>query len=297
MLAMSFGSTDPSAPVLGMFGGVHGLERIGSQVVLSLMRSFSELMLWDEIVKHALTKIRIVFLPMINPWGFYNFTRCNPNGVDLMRNAPVDSPETSKYFLPGGHKISSKLPWYRGLELEPESLAVLNFCKESFFKSDCVVTIDCHSGFGVQDQLWFPYAKTKKPFHHLPEAFALFNNFRTTFPHHFYKIEPQAYTTHGDLWDYIYDQYVEQHKGVYIPLCLEMGSYMWVRKNPFQFFYSLGHYNPIKPHRQKRVLRRHLTLFDFLIRSLIVSGKWSNPSAEQRFKYLTHAMELWYADK
>lgn len=296
LVAMSFGSKDPQAPVLGLFGGVHGLERIGTQVVLALMNSFSELLLWDEFVQQAMSKIRICFLPLINPWGFYNFSRSNPNGVDLMRNAPVESLETSKYFLPGGQSLSPKLPWYRGshTKLESETQAVVDFCKNMFFQSQCVVTVDCHSGFGMQDQLWFPYAKTKTPFHHLPEAYSLFRNFKRTYPNHFYKIEPQAYTTHGDLWDYIYDLFLLEKKGVYIPLCLEMGSYLWVRKNPLQFFTSLGHYNPIKPHRQKRVLRRHLTFFDFLVRSLVAHNKWAYPNPEQRQKYQVHAKELWY---
>lgn len=33
------GSADPLAPAVGFFGGIHGLERIGSQLVLSYMQS------------------------------------------------------------------------------------------------------------------------------------------------------------------------------------------------------------------------------------------------------------------
>lgn len=296
ILGMAFGSQDPRAPTLGLFGGVHGLERIGSQVVLALMKSFSELALWDEVVKHSLSKMRLFFVPIVNPFGILHRTRCNPNGVDLMRNAPVESADTPKYFLMGGQTLSSKLPWYRGTgRLEPESQAILDACKQQFFQSKCAITIDCHSGFGFQDQLWFPYAKTLEPFYHLPEMYSLFSNFQRTYPHHFYKIEPQAYTTHGDMWDYIYDLYRDGNKGTYLPLCLEMGSWLWVRKNPFQLFYSLGHYNPIKPHRQKRVLRRHTTLFDFLMRSLVAHSTWAENNSEQRQKFASRAQELWYA--
>src|SRR5262249_23160047 len=75
LVAMSFGSQDPTAPTLCLVGGVHGLERIGSQVVLALMQSFSELVLWDEMIQHALSKIRICFFPLVNPIGILERTR------------------------------------------------------------------------------------------------------------------------------------------------------------------------------------------------------------------------------
>ncbi len=293
---MSFGSKAPDAPVLGLFGGVHGLERIGAQVVLSLLKSFSELMLWDESTQRALEKIRIVFFPMINPIGILNKTRCNPQGIDLMRNAPVDA-EGETNFLLGGHRISEKLPWYRGPgPLAPEAEALVRFCEQQFFSSPAVITMDFHSGFGVQDQIWFPYAKTSKPFPDLAAMAALAENFERTHPHHFYRIEPQAlnYTTHGDLWDYLYDTYRQKNPGTYLSLTLEMGSWMWVRKNPLQLFSSLGPFNPIKPHRHKRILRRHMTLFDFLIRSTLSHQSWSGLNPEQRNKFQERAFEKWY---
>jgi hypothetical protein len=296
LVGMSFGSQAPEAPVLGLFGGVHGLERIGAQVVLSLMKSFSELLLWDETSQKALEKMRLVFFPLVNPIGILNKTRCNPQGIDLMRNAPVEA-EGKTSFLLGGHRISEKLPWYRGQgALAPESEAVLRFCQEQFFHSSSVITLDCHSGFGVQDQLWFPYAKSAKPFPDIAAMKALEENFERTHPHHFYKVEPQAlnYTTHGDLWDYIYDRYRATNPGTYLPLALEMGSWMWVRKNPLQLFSSLGPFNPIKPHRHKRILRRHRTLFDFLVRSTVSNRSWSDLNLEQKNKFQERAFEKWF---
>lgn len=297
LIAMSFGSQDPTAPVLGLFGGIHGLERIGSQVVLSLMKSFSELLLWDDITNQALNKIRIVFFPIINPFGVMHLKRSNPNGVDLMRNSPVEAEGRVPRLL-GGHRIGPWLPWFRGSgELETESKALIEFCQQQFFKSKTVINLDFHSGFGIQDQIWFPFAKSTSPFPHLPETYALLRNFERTYPHHFYKIEPQAvnYTTHGDLWDYIYDLYQKENPdGVYVPLCVEMGSWMWVKKNPLQLFSTLGPYNPIKPHRQKRILRRHMTLFDFMVRSTFSNHNWVTHNSEQRNRNLEQAKELWY---
>ncbi len=36
---ITLGSNDPNAPVLAFFGGVHGLEKIGSEVILSFMQT------------------------------------------------------------------------------------------------------------------------------------------------------------------------------------------------------------------------------------------------------------------
>jgi len=296
LVALSFGSQDPQAPVLGLFGGIHGLERIGSQVALSLLQSFTEMLLWDEMLQSSLQKIRILFFPMINPLGIMERTRSNPNGVDLMRNSPVEADLNATPFI-GGQRISPKIPWFRGTgKIEPEAQAVIDFCRKEFFQSQAVITVDFHSGFGLQDQIWFPYAKTSKPFPHLPELYALAQSFQRTHPHHFYKIEPQAlhYTTHGDLWDYIYDEFQRENSKPYLALALEMGSWMWVRKNPLQIFSSLGVFNPIKPHRQKRTLRRHMTLFDFLIRSTVSSTTWADLRPEQRNKFQERGLAQWY---
>jgi hypothetical protein len=277
LIALSFGSDKPEAPTLGLFGGVHGLERIGSQVVLTLMRSFSELLAWDHLTLESLKHIRILFFPMINPHGILNRKRANPSGVDLMRNAPVEADHQVTPLL-GGHKISSWLPWYRGEDLQAENLAVIEFCEKYLFSSRAAVTMDFHSGFGVQDRIWYPYAKSTEDFPHLQQTLDLFRAFDRTFPNHVYKIEPQSksYTTHGDLWDYLHQEYCKKNpEGIYLPLTLEMGSWNWVKKNPLQLLTSMGAFHPVKPHREKRILRRHLTLFDFLIRSLHSNSYWT----------------------
>ena len=302
LMAFSFGSRSPTAPVLGLVGGVHGLERIGAQVVLALLKSFSELILWDRMLQHTLQQVRVFFIPMVNPIGILKQTRSNPRGVDLMRNAPVHSGEKPT-FLVGGQSISNRLPWFRGdfhEQMELESAALIDYCKAQFFQSSHAITMDFHSGFGIVDRIWFPYAKSTRPFPHLAEAFALKNSFDRTYPNHIYRIEPQAknYTTHGDLWDYTYDQYLkEQPQGVYLPMALEMGSWLWVKKNPLQLFSTLGPFNPLKPHRQKRILRRHLTLFEFLLKSALAPETWAKLNPEQRLSLHSRALEVWYAKR
>ena len=301
LVALSFGNQDPQAPTLGLFGGVHGLERIGTQVVLAFMHSFSELILWDRLLQEALKQIRVVFFPMVNPLGIYNRTRANPQGVDLMRNAPIDCSDHPTYLV-GGHRLSPKIPWFRGFENQPmqvESEALVQFCKAQLFQSKRAVTLDFHSGFGSVDRIWFPFAKSRDPFPHLPEVHALKEAFERIHPHHFYKIEPQSknYTTHGDLWDYCYEQYYaikENRHSIFLPMAVEMGSWAWVKKNPTQVFSLLGPYNPMKPHRVKRILRRHNTLFDFMIRSLVSHEVWVPSQADLREKHRLRALELWY---
>ncbi|WP_128596456.1 M14 family zinc carboxypeptidase, partial [Paraburkholderia kirstenboschensis] len=89
----SIGSTDPQAPAIGFFGGIHGLERIGSQLVLDYMRALLARLEWDELLVRQLQSIRLIFVPIVNPGGMWAATRANPNGVDLMRNAPQNADE------------------------------------------------------------------------------------------------------------------------------------------------------------------------------------------------------------
>ena len=70
--------------------------------------------------------------------------------------------------------------------------------------------------------------------------------------------------THGDIWDYLYMQSLSQPQRTFLPLTLEMGSWLWVRKNPRQMLDFFGYFNPVIGHRHHRVLRQHLPLFEFL---------------------------------
>lgn len=305
LLSIVMGNEDPTAPVLGLFGGVHGLERIGSDVVISWIQTLTETIEWDEFFRDRLKKSRLVFLPIVNPVGIFETKRSNGNGIDLMRNSPVRA-DGDPAFLLGGHSISNRLPWYsppvRSIEeMEIESRVLCRVVEREMFQSKCAVTIDVHSGFGSVDRLWFPWAKSKAPPPHLEEITALKQLFDRSHPHHFYQIEPQSksYTTHGDLWDWLYERHLkvaETTGGFYMPYTLELGSWIWLKKNPRQLFSSLGAFNPIKPHRMKRILRRHLTLFDFLHRAVISSETWLKADEATRARLRRRAMDLWYSE-
>lgn len=98
---------------------------------------------------------------------------------------------------------------------------------------------------------------------------ALKNIFVQSHSHHRYIIEPQSlqYLAHGDLWDHLYLQALRHIDRVFLPLTLEMGSWLWVKKNPRQLFSRHGIFNPLIEHRQQRVLRQHQLLLDFLSRA------------------------------
>lgn len=298
------GTQDRTAPSLGIFGGVHGLERIGSEVAIAWMQTILEVMSWDRSLNERLEYSRLVFMPIVNPVGMFLMRRSNGNGVDLMRNSPVIAEEEPK-FLIGGHRYSSILPFYQGHtrdfdSMEIESKALCTVVERELFPSRASLSVDLHSGFGSVDRLWFPYAKSRKEPPHLLEIVALKRVFDRSYPNHFYRIEPQAaqYTTHGDLWDWLFDRQLEDApERLYIPWTLELGSWIWLKKNPRQIFSSLGAWNPVQPHRIQRILRRHLTLFDFLHRAVISPEPWTQLAENDRLQLLRRAKEQWYSNE
>ena len=303
LIAFRFGPEDPSLPSLALFGGVHGLERIGTQVVLAYLRTFVEMARWDRVTQDMLATTRLLAIPLVNPAGMYLRLRSNGNHVDLMRNAPVEAEGLAGWHWFGGQRITPRLPWYRGEEgspMEVEAQAVCDFVRREVFPARIALSIDAHSGYGAVDRLWFPYAKSRSPFPELPEALALKHLLDKTHPNHVYRVEPQSrqYLAHGDLWDYLYDGYrTAQPGGHYLPLTLEMGSWLWVRKNWIQAFSALGVFNPRIPHRLRRTLRRHLFLFDLFHRAVRSPEPWAYPDPSERERLERQGLELWYAGK
>ncbi len=295
--SVAVGNPAPSVPAIGFFGGVHGLERIGTLVVLSFLRSLLQRLAWDETLHWQLQRVRLLFMPLVNPAGMRDRTRCNAAGVDLMRNAPLDA-HGRVVPLAGGHRLSPRLPWYRGsagAPMEPESRALCAAVAQELLPHRFSMALDCHSGFGMRDRLWLPYAYTAAPMPHLPELHALLDLFSRSNPHHDYLIEPQSrrYLAHGDLWDYLHLQSLAQPAAIFLPLTLEMGSWRWARKNPLQLFSRLGLFNPLRDHRRRRALRRHLSWLDFLIRAAITHERWL-PDGPERERHLRTALQSWY---
>ncbi|MBC7428599.1 MAG: DUF2817 domain-containing protein [Bacteriovorax sp.] len=298
IFSFTIGSKNPEHPTLFMTGGVHGLERVGAQLAWSLLKTTIDRLVWDQSLQELFKNIRLVVVPLVNPVGYYKFKRSNGNDVDLMRNSPVISKEKIPFLL-GGQRISKRLAWYQGVKdiLEEENQALYAKFFQSCHKSKCILAIDFHSGFGMKDRIWFPYSYTREPFDHVAEINAFTSLFEETHPYHIYKIEPQSkgYLLNGDIWDYFF---LEMKKinpdAVFIPLTLEMGSWTWVRKNPWQLFSKQGIFNPMKVHRLKRTYRRHHLLYDFLLKALRSHSVWSDLDSNNKIKHLTSGMTRWY---
>jgi hypothetical protein len=279
---LCIGSEDRSHPTLGLFGGVHGLERIGSRVILAYLVSLLERLRWDTHARARFETVRIVSIPIVNPGGVAMYKRGNPRGVDLMRNAPVESLERNPFPF-GGQRLHPMIWYYRGEEgapMEPESRALTDFVQREMFGARAALALDFHSGFGLVDRLWYPYAKMTGGFPRKLEALNLTALLDATYPQNAYRVEPQSvnYTTHGDLWDWLFDLHLTRHGAagpVFIPWTLELGSWNWVKKNPGQLVTFSGAFNPTVPHRLRRVMRKHLTLIDFFLRAVHNPEAWA----------------------
>jgi hypothetical protein len=292
---VTLGSSDPGAPAVGFFGGVHGLERIGAEVVIAFLANLVARLRWDESLLRLLESLRMVFMPLVNPGGLARGTRANPAGVDLMRNAPVEAREPVPFLL-GGQRYSARLPWYRGpagAPMQPESAALCALVERELLARPFSLAIDCHSGFGLVDRLWFPFAHTSTPIDALPDVHALKELFDDAHPQHRYVFEPQSrqYLAHGDLWDHLVQR--ARPGATFVPMTLEMGSWTWVRKNPRQLLSRHGIFNPLIEHRRSRVLRRHLAWLDFVARAAASHARWQ-PLGAEREHHRSAALALWY---
>ncbi|WP_166254764.1 M14 family zinc carboxypeptidase [Marinobacter salicampi] len=297
---VDIGQADADRPALLIVGGVHGLERIGTQVVTAWMQTLANRLRWDSNLARLLEQVRIVVMPILNPGGMFLNQRCNPSGVDLMRNAPISAQDPSTFLL-GGQRLSPRLPWYMGKadqEMEPENLALKGVIDEVITGRPFCLSLDCHSGFGWQDQIWFPYAYRRRPMRRLESVFALKLLWEKVYPDHNYVMEPQSnhYLTHGDLWDYFYKRHNRQGEGTFIPLTLELGSWRWIRKRPRQLLKLEGLFNPLVPHRLQRVLRSHLLFLNFLLDATAHYNNWL-PADDQTQALRTAALLHWYPDQ
>ncbi|PSV42468.1 DUF2817 domain-containing protein [Photobacterium sp. GB-36] len=296
LYAIHLGTPDPNAPLMLFVGGVHGLERIGTQVLLSYLHTIIERMTWDTTLHHLLQQIQIVFIPLVNPVGMAKNYRSNGNHVDLMRNAPLNSQENTA-FLIGGHRLSPRIPWFRGnnsQQMELEAEALTRYVTDLTTSRPVTLSLDCHSGFGLKDRIWFPYAHSaKRAFPYIGDVYHLRHRFMTTYPNQNYIFEPQAlhYLCHGDLWDHITLQCLRQQQAI-LPLTLEMGSWRWIKKNPLQIRQALGIFNPMKPQRIQRVLQKHIVLMDFMINATANYPSWFNHADNPYYKQ--QALSRWY---
>ena len=89
LYAVEIGCTSANAPCLILTGAIHGVERIGSQIILVYLKSLLKRASWDKRLADTLDNLKILAVPVVNPWGVALKRRSNHNGVDLMRNSPL----------------------------------------------------------------------------------------------------------------------------------------------------------------------------------------------------------------
>ncbi len=63
---LAIGNPSPDVPAVGFFGGIHGLERIGTQVLLSFLEGLLARLRWDHMLHQQLAHVRLVFMPLVN---------------------------------------------------------------------------------------------------------------------------------------------------------------------------------------------------------------------------------------
>ncbi len=297
LYSLSLGSTSTKAPTVLFTAGIHGIERIGSQVLIAWLQSLLERLQWDAELQQRMQQVQLVLMPILNPVGMYLNRRANGNGVDLNRNAPIDA-EGRVPVLGGGHRLGAFLPWYRGRQqgqMEAENIALEGLLRRQILNRPFATVVDLHSGLGMQDRLWFPHAYRKQAIGNIADYLALKTLWERSYPHHTYIFEPQSihYLSHGDLWDYFYYQSLAQQQPHFLPLTLEMGSWLWVKKRPRQLFNAAGLFNPQTRHRHTRVLRRHLLLLDFMVSAALNHQRWL-PDALRAQQLRQRAQDLWF---
>lgn len=299
VVSVCIGNVHKARRCLLLTGGIHGVERIGTQVLLAWLESVVERCRWDAHWRQQFEEeVAIVALPIVNPGGMLKDWRSNPQHVDLNRHAPIDA-EDRVPFLVGGQRLWRKLPWHRGhfdQQVEPEFIALRNVIDRHSHPERPMLAVDLHSGFGFRDHLWIPYAYRRQPIDDIGSYMALKLLWERNFPHHNYAFGPQSmhYLSHGDMWDYFHMRARQQGIKL-LPLTLEMGSWLWVKKHPRQLFSFAGLFNPTVPHRHARVLRSHLVLLDFLLAAIRNPASWI-VSGERERHMQQIAQTLWYRE-
>jgi hypothetical protein len=95
------------------------------------------------------------------------------------------------------------------------------------------------------------------------------------------------------VWDYLYDGFCRTNpQGVFLPLTLELGASSWLRKN-WRGLSKLAFFHPLEPNRTRRVLRRHVQLFEFLLRAVYSWERWARLLPSERVTFDRNARTAW----
>jgi predicted deacylase len=73
-------------PKIILTSGVHGEEKPATDALYHMVYSLCNEWKTNPLLEYLRFNVEIVFIPVINPWGFTNNTRHNSNNVDINRN-------------------------------------------------------------------------------------------------------------------------------------------------------------------------------------------------------------------
>lgn len=228
---LALGNPDPPCRRSAISPVLHGLERIGTRVLLVFLRGLLNRLKWDPLLHRQLESLRMVFVPLVNPGGIVaqpalqsEWRRSHAQraaGRAGTRALPARRPAFQRppalVSRPGRPAHAGGKPESQGVVAE-ELLP-----RGSAWRWIAIPASACATASG------FPTPIPPRLFPHLPEVHALKDLFDQTYPTHNYVVEPQSrqYLAHGDLWDHFYLEARAQAGGaerVFLPLTLEMGS-------------------------------------------------------------------------
>jgi hypothetical protein len=91
-------------PKMLLIAGIHGSEKAGVYNLYEGMKQICELWSTNDLLETLRWNVHFVVVPIVNNYGFNNYTRKNENGVDLARNFEVDwvlNPDPTDYTYGG----------------------------------------------------------------------------------------------------------------------------------------------------------------------------------------------------
>ena len=244
---------------------------------------------WDALLHRQLETLRLVFMPVVNPGGLWRGTRANPNGVDLMRNAPVDATERVP-FLVGGQRLSAGLPWYRGADGAPMQAESAALCR--------VVERGTADRAAVQHRGRLPLRlRAARPAvvsvrahaagrsTHLPEMHALCELFEQAHAAPSLRAraaEPPVPGARRPVGPPLPAR-LRAAPAALLPAADAGDGLLAVgQEEPAPAASrATGMFNPLIAHRQQRVLRRHLPWLDFVARAAASHERWL-PRGDER---------------
>jgi len=166
-------SQKPPKVTLFLKAGMHGLEYFSIQILLGVLLQIRP----DHIDWLKKNKIQIIVVPIVNWYGFENYTRTNKNRVDLARNyetylSPLRKKMRPWPFLVGwGFKtfldwltIPIALPlayifmstdYFKGFRVQKEILELKEILDPLMKSQSTLYAFDCHTGNPeIQTVVW-----------------------------------------------------------------------------------------------------------------------------------------------